>query len=469
MVLRAKKKVYLYVKNSETLDFLEAYFQGSRKYSAEFFTNLRVLKKAIKDSPPGMIAVEAPGCLDMLKPKPAGPPVLAVISSDLAHSMRSILSNKVDHYIAPPFERYDMDCKLSILTRKDEYVEVLTQELDDLRTLSQLTDFLSTTLDPQEILHMIVKKISEHIPVSRCSILGVRHEGDDTVQVVSTFEDRSERNLYLDLKKYPEIKEALETRKSVVIKDAQKAPVMNPVLKAIKGLDIKSIAVIPIVFRSEIIGTLFLRTSRKKYEFSEREIKLFQEIANAASKALNNAFLFMELSQQRSDLEKLAITDYLTGIYNIRYLYHCLESEFSLSMRHGTPLSCLMFDIDHFKRVNDTYGHRTGDMVLMEFASLIQGHTRKSDIFARYGGEEFVMLLPHAGMEGALSKARMIKNAVEEHRFKGLKRSANFTISIGISACPHKKIKDQDDLIRLADEALLRAKDEGRNRILVFE
>lgn len=464
-----KKKVYLYVKNSETLDFLEAYFKGNRKCSAEFFTNLRVLKKAIKDSPPDMMAVEAPGCLDRLKPEPAGPPVLAIISSDLAHSMRSILSNKVDHYITPPFERYDMDCKISIMARKAEYVEVLTQELDDLKTLSQLTDFLSTSLDPQEILHMIVKKISEHIPVSRCSILSVKHEGDDTVQVVSTFEDRSERNLYLDLKKYPEIREALESKKAVVIKDAQKATVMKPVIKAIKSLDIKSIAVIPIVFRTEIIGTLFLRTSRKKYEFSGREVKLFQEIANAASKALNNAFLFMELRQQRSDLEKLAITDYLTGIYNIRYLYHCLESEFSLSMRHSTPLSCLMFDIDHFKRVNDTYGHRTGDMVLMEFASLIQGHTRKSDIFARYGGEEFVMLLPLAGIEGALSKARMIKNAVEEHRFKGLKRSSKLTISIGISACPHKKIKDQDDLIRLADEALLRAKDEGRNRILTFK
>ncbi len=464
-----KKKVYIYVKDSGTLGFLEAYFRGSKKYSAEFFTNLRVLKKAIKDSPPGIIAVEAPDCLDRLKPEPSAAPVLAVISSDIAHSMRSILSNKVDHYITPPFQRYDMDCKLSIMARKEEYVEVLVQELDDLRTLSQLTDFLSSTLDPQEILHMIVKKISEHIPVSRCSILSVRHEGDDTVQVVSTFEDRSERNLYLDLKKYPEIRKALETKRSVVIKDAQKATVMNPVIKAIKGLDIKSIAVIPIMFRNEIIGTLFLRTSRKKYEFSEREIKLFQEIANAASKALNNAFLFMELRQQRSDLEKLTITDYLTGIYNIRYLYHCLESEFSLSMRHGTPLSCLMFDIDHFKRVNDTHGHRTGDMVLMEFAGLIQDHTRKSDIFARYGGEEFVMLLPQAGIEGALSKAKMIKSAVEEYRFKGLKRSSKLTISIGISACPHKKIKEQDDLIRLADEALLRAKDEGRNRILIFE
>lgn len=462
-----KNSILIYVKNKNTKNFLEEFFGKHKKYTAKFLTNVNAARKLLKDSPPDLLIVEAPGCLDRLKYREKSPPILAITSDDIARSMRSILDNKVEQYVSAPFQKFDIECKLKILSEKDKYLDILTQELHDLRTLTQLSDFLSSSLDPQEILYMIVKKISESVPVSRCSILSVSFDGTKTAEVVSTFEDSKVERLTLELSKYPEITKALKTKRAVLIKDAQNDPIMEPVKKIITKLGIRSIAVVPIKFRNEIIGTLFLRTSRKKYEFSGREINLFQEIANTAGKALNNAFLFQQLSDQRSELEKLAITDFLTGIYNIRYLYHRLSTEFSRAERHKSKLSCLMIDIDFFKKINDTYGHRVGDMVLSEFAELLQGHTRKSDVFARYGGEEFIILLPHADSRGARSKAKAVLEAVREHKFKALKGKKALTVSIGVATYPNKKIKNHDDLITLADDALLIAKSKGRDCIVV--
>ena len=127
------------------------------------------------------------------------------------------------------------------------------------------------------------------------------------------------------------------------IKDALKDPLLKKVRPVIAPLGIRSIVVIPVIFRNEVIGTLFLRTSRAGHTFTEREIKLCNAIANAATNALYNAFLYEKLETEKTKLEKFAITDYLTGIYNIRYFYHRLEAEFSRAQRYKAlfPASCL--------------------------------------------------------------------------------------------------------------------------------
>ncbi|MEK7332426.1 MAG: GGDEF domain-containing protein, partial [Nitrospirota bacterium] len=107
--------------------------------------------------------------------------------------------------------------------------------------------------------------------------------------------------------------------------------------------------------------------------------------------------------------------------------------------------------------VNDTYGHRVGDMVLREFAQFVKKHTRKSDVFARYGGEEFIMLLTQTSDKGAIAEAERLRYVIKEHRFKSLKNKKGITASIGVVSYPHKKIKTQDDLITFADNALFTA------------
>jgi diguanylate cyclase (GGDEF)-like protein len=128
-----------------------------------------------------------------------------------------------------------------------------------------------------------------------------------------------------------------------------------------------------------------------------------------------------------------------------------------------------MLDIDYFKKINDTYGHKTGDSVLKEFAQLLKKLSRKSDVLARYGGEEFIIMLPHTPTEGAVSEAERIRHAVKEHQFRSLKDGMRLTISIGISYFPHARIRSHDDLISAADDALYMAKNNGRNRFVLFK
>lgn len=464
-------RIYIFAKDKDSLSFLKRFFSShKKKYNASFFKSLTDIRKTIKSSPPDILIAGAPDCLDRISDMIGNIPVLSIVTKDLPHGMRSIIDNGIEHYMIQPYQDYDLGCKLQILSRKTDYLELITQEKNDLETIVELTGLLSSTLDPEEVLYLIVKKLSEIMPVSRCSILSVDAAKKGKAEVISTFEQRNFDTLELDLKKYPEIKKALRTKNTVIVNNADKDPLMRTVRDRISPLDIRSIMVIPVFFRSEVIGTLFLRTTRRTYSFTDREKKLCQSIANTAAKALNNAYLFQEISTQRSELEKLSITDYLTGIYNIRYLYHRLEVEFESAKRYNTPVSSIMLDIDHFKKINDTYGHRTGDIILREFATLIKGHTRKSDVFARYGGEEFIMLLPHSNLVGAISKAESLREIVRNHNFKGLKKNTRITISLGVTSFPyHKGIKTQDDLILLADDALLRAKGGGRDRVIVYE
>lgn len=463
-----KRKILIYDKNRESLDFLNDFFQDQKQYTASFFTNIKDLRRELSNHGPKVLIAGSPTCLERLKPSNPDYTVIATLSKDqLTKGLSSIINNNVEHYLSPPYQKFDLEHKLKIVFRKAESLVDICQEKKDLEVISEFTYLLSSTLDPQEVLFIIVKKLGEIIPVTRCSILSVDYSKSRVANVISSFENPTVENLKLDLKKYPEIRKALATKKPVVIRDAIRDPLMKDVKDTIKPLGIKSIIVVPILFRSEVIGTLFLRTSRKTHVFTEREIRICKEIANASANALNNAFLFHEMVSERAKLEKLAITDFLTGIYNIRYLYHRFEDEFSRAVRYKSPLSCIMLDIDHFKRINDTYGHRTGDIVLREFANLIKAHTRKSDVFARYGGEEFIILLPLSDMKAALAEARRIKKMVQQHKFKALKPGAKITISLGISSYPNRKVNIQDDLINLADNALMEAKSGGRNRVVV--
>jgi two-component system cell cycle response regulator len=461
-----RKDIVICEKDKESLKFLKEFFKEHRQYSAEFVSTLKNLEKRLKENPPDALIVGSPSCLGKINHIEARCPVIAMVSS-IPEGLNRVIRHDIEYYMLSPYYSNDLAYKLDVVLNRRGCIETLYQEKKDLEAIVELTYLVSSTLDPQKVLYLAVKKLSEMMCVTRCSMLSVgagRH-----ANVVSTFENPLLKHLKLDLRKYPEIEKALKTKQTVIVKDAMKDPLMKPVRDIIAPLGIKSIVVVPVVFRDEIIGTLFLRTSRKRHTFTDREIKLCQGVASICANALNNALLFEKIKSEKAQLEKLAITDFLTGVYNIRYLYHRLENEFSRAQRYKTPLSCIMFDIDYFKRINDTYGHRTGDMVLREFAQLVKGYTRKSDIFARYGGEEFIMIMPHTPLKGAKAEAERLRNEIKKHRFKGLKPKTRITASIGIATFPHKTIKTQDDLISRADDALLQAKESGRNKIVLYK
>ncbi|MDP3112370.1 MAG: diguanylate cyclase [Thermodesulfovibrionales bacterium] len=196
------------------------------------------------------------------------------------------------------------------------------------------------------------------------------------------------------------------------------------------------------------------------------EIELNARIyASLRTKALQD-----ELRQKNHQLEDLlrqveimAITDQLTGIYNRRRLETVLEEEFRRTIRYKSPLACLMIDIDHFKRINDRFGHHTGDMVIKETAQIITECARDIDTVARWGGEEFLALFPQTNKEDALQPAVRIIKKVSEHKFSEIS-DEQITISIGIASAPDPSIDTEEKLIHASDMALYEAKKKGRNR-----
>lgn len=174
--------------------------------------------------------------------------------------------------------------------------------------------------------------------------------------------------------------------------------------------------------------------------------------------------------KRMSELERENITDQLLGIYNRRYLDQRLKEETARARRYKLPLSLLMLDIDHFKNVNDRYGHQVGDKVLTGIGKILLAHIRQADLAARYGGEEIVVLLPNTGEASAYIMAERLRQIVEQTVYSADTGKSDFhvTISIGLATIEETKT-DEGDLILCADAALYHAKHSGRNRVSIYE
>jgi len=172
-----------------------------------------------------------------------------------------------------------------------------------------------------------------------------------------------------------------------------------------------------------------------------------------------------EMRKTNELLKEISITDHLTHLYNRRYMMDELEMEFHRSLRKKGDLCLVLIDVDHFKLVNDTYGHQNGDLVLAAVAEALQVELRRYDLAARYGGEEFAMVLPDSSLQEGCAVAERLRRAVQEITFPPPLENLAVTISQGIAALPSPRINTVDALIKAADDALYRAKQNGRNRV----
>lgn len=170
------------------------------------------------------------------------------------------------------------------------------------------------------------------------------------------------------------------------------------------------------------------------------------------------------LKQQHDELIRIAIHDQLTGLYNRHYLAEILSRKVSKSKRHNEALSVIMADIDHFKNVNDTYGHLMGDLILKAVANVIGEGARKEDIAARFGGEEFVLVLDHCTANDALIIAEGLRSKIEALNTEGIRVTASF----GVAQMDEHAIR-YEDVLKNADSALYVAKEEGRNRVILYK
>jgi diguanylate cyclase (GGDEF)-like protein len=178
------------------------------------------------------------------------------------------------------------------------------------------------------------------------------------------------------------------------------------------------------------------------------------------------------LSDAYSTIEKMSITDDLTQLFNRRHFHARLDEEIERARRYEHPMSLLMMDLDHFKRINDRYGHQTGDDVLKTIAAILRAKTRNADVVARYGGEEFVVLLPETKQKAARVTAEKLRTAIEQHQLSAPDRSVfHVTASFGVSSldmADKNNADPGDQIVKMADDAMYQAKQAGRNRVVVF-
>lgn len=256
--------------------------------------------------------------------------------------------------------------------------------------------------------------------------------------------------------------------KTVSIEKIKDYAIINPSLMIIENIDLAKDALMTNKFPCPI---LFFGPTRKDvivraegYDFIADPTKTDELLIRV------NALL--KIKMYKDKLEKVSTTDDLTGLHNRKYLQECLEKEISRSKRYATKLSCILFDLDFFKVVNDMYGYEWGDILLQKIANKLDAMIRKEDILTRYGDEEFLLILPNTSEDNAFLFAERFRREVEKMEFipAGEEEAHRVTISGGISTYPCMKDVDEDanTVIRYAEHALYNAKHRGKNKIIQF-
>jgi len=229
-----------------------------------------------------------------------------------------------------------------------------------------------------------------------------------------------------------------------------------------QGVRIESSALLPLVRHQKIIGCMNFGSVEPSRFTPDKSTDFLDHLARIIAVCLENGFSYESLRYQSR-------IDMLTQIYNRRSFEIELDKELSRAIRHQHSLSCLFIDIDHFKQVNDTYGHQSGDECLRQVACQVKEHLRKTDVFARYGGEEFVILLPEEDIQGAVNIAERVRSSIETMQIRGAEKDQTFQVSLSIGAADILFESDEqkagESLLSRADEAMYQAKKSGRNRV----
>ena len=256
--------------------------------------------------------------------------------------------------------------------------------------------------------------------------------------------------------------------RTVDIKQMKDYALLNPSLMIVENIDLAKDALMtnkfpcPILFFGPVRRDVTVRA--EGYDFIASPSNTDELIVRV------NALLRIKMIKDK--LERVSTTDDLTGLHNRKYLQERLEEEISRSKRYGTKLSCILFDIDFFKVVNDMYGYEWGDILLKNIANKLNAMIRKEDILTRYGDEEFLLVLPNTSEENAFLFGERFRREVEKMEFipAGEEEAHKVTVSGGISTfpCMPDVEEDANTVIRYAEHALYNAKHRGKNKIIQF-
>ncbi|UCC83442.1 MAG: diguanylate cyclase [Gemmatimonadota bacterium] len=374
-------------------------------------------------------------------------------------------------YIRKPFEIGELLARIAAHVTRGRLIREARREADTSGIVLEIVRDVTASLSSEEIFDMLVRRVSRLFQIRRCSMIMIQ-EGGERGTVVAAHDDPSISALSIDLTRYPEIRQAVETGAPVLVKNLRGSALFEQIRPLWEteniDVDIQSIVAIPFAFDKGQHGVFFLRSSPDEPVLDEESVRLTSAIAQGAVRALNRAAMFESVLSHQEQLEILAKTDELTGCLSRRYLMERLENELERAARYERLLGVVMFDIDDFKRLNDTHGHTTGDAALRSIGEVLRRSLRTADFVGRYGGDEFLLVLPETSAHGTHQLAERIRNGVSRREFDLRGGMLRLTVSGGVAGFPDSDVMALEDLIDRADVALYKAKAAGRNKVFIY-
>src|SRR5437773_1262887 len=396
-------------------------------------------------------------------------PVLMISSMPPEEATVKSLGLGAADFIAKPFRVRELLARVKAHIRS---AQELARARDEAQSRAAIVDILhevTDSLKPDEIYHILVRRVARVLQISKCSMV-LAKPGDQLGVVVAAYENPMLRNLQIELVRYPEIQRALTTSRSVLVEDVTTDPLYQEERVRWQREQItvptRSAVALPFSMKDQQLGVFFLRTTGEDPPLTRADAQFAETVIRTAVAAIEKAYDFETAVSDKKRLEKLAATDALTGCLNRRALSEELEAELDRARRYNLALTILLADIDRFKLVNDTRGHLAGDSVLRQVGEILRREARSVDLVARYGGEEFVVVMPETALHGSVIFAERLRRRVMHHDFADPGEDPlNLTISIGLASFPDDRVTSADSFVALADQALYRAKNEGRNLV----
>lgn len=354
-------------------------------------------------------------------------------------------------------------------TRSEELEEMANTLKDNLKKQIELTDSLKKRATKYSSLKNVTEQLGSVLSMDAVS----KYVAEEAFGLVGKTDtcllyliDETKQELSLTAAKSTKIIKpkkgdifdlwVLKQRKPLIVEDVNKDFRFSIEKQKEYMRDFRSLISAPLVTEKRVLGVLRL-DSINANSYTQDDLRFLDIISDLAAVAISNCKLYEKT-------EELAIKDGLTGLYVHRYFKQRLDEEVQRAARTKSCASVIILDIDRFKNYNDRYGHTAGDLVLRNVAMLLKQSTGPGDIVSRYGGEEFAVVLPGINKEDALRSAERIRKSVESAVFMLRREKTNVTVSLGLSEYP-KDTLTRDDLLRIADVRLYKAKESGRNRV----
>lgn len=347
------------------------------------------------------------------------------------------------------------------MSDSDRVVELLARRNAELASLLEIGKTLISSLELREVLQAIMSQVERLLQPKTWSLLLVDDESGELCFEIAVSPVAQELK-GIRLKMGEGIAGwVAQTGQSLLIPDVSKdSRFAHHVAKELE-YPVSSILCAPLKIRDRVLGVIELINSVGERSFNDDDLPLLGAVADFAAIAIDNARNYRRVSE-------LVVTDDLTGLHNARHFHELLEYELDRCRRYKSQVSLLFFDLDHFKGVNDRFGHLVGSRMIAEVGHLVKRHIRSSDRAARYGGDEYVIVLPNTGKQGAMAVANNLLDHLREHPFMtDSNERIAITASFGVATFPDDSI-DRTTLIRAADSAMYEAKEAGRDGVKYF-